>query len=252
LFAVIPAIDLLDRQVVRVEQGDPSRKKVYSEDPESTFAYFLKNGARIIHLVDLNSAIKGDSNTNASVVDSILAEFGQKVTVQVAGGIRSVQQAKSLVERGAKRIVIGSLVYSNLDAALRILKIYKKSSTSPFSVVVALDYDRAGYVRTSGWKNRQKEKVDSALARFTRLGFSSVLLTAIRKDGMMDGPDTQKLREIRYNFSRGELKIIASGGVTTETDIDKLFSIGVDEVIVGKAFYEGKIPLSALTRFASK
>lgn len=235
---VVPAVDLLDRCVVRVEQGDEKRLKVYSEDPVNTVRNFAKSGASIIHVVDLNAAIRGDPDTNREIIEKMLTELGSSISIQVAGGIRSLEVARRLVEFGAKRIVISSIAYSKPDTALEVLRLFGDNK-----VVLALDYDVQGRVRTSGWSKQEGESVDSAILRFSKLGFGIFLITAIERDGLLRGPDLETLQKIRAlkPTSTGAV-IIASGGVTSETDVASLARIGIDEAIVGKAIYEGRIP----------
>ena len=232
---MVPAIDLLDRKVVRVEQGDENRRKVYSDDPAGTAESLARRGAALLHVVDLNAAIHGDSETNREVIDNMLSKLGTRIGLEVAGGIRNEENAKSLIQRGARRIVLGSIAYSNLEGALSILKSLGSDKT-----VLALDYDVSGNVRTKGWKKAESEQVDSAVVRFRGLGFSKFLLTAIDRDGMLAGPDIQTLARIR-NLGSSNFTLIASGGVSTDADLSNLASIGIEEVIVGKAIYEGKI-----------
>ncbi|MDA4111908.1 MAG: 1-(5-phosphoribosyl)-5-[(5-phosphoribosylamino)methylideneamino] imidazole-4-carboxamide isomerase [Thaumarchaeota archaeon] len=237
---IVPAIDLYDKRVVRVEQGDLNRATVYSDSPSNVAKEFIEHGASKIHLVDLNAAVKSDLKTNEKIVDQLLNRLGSSVDFQVAGGIRDTAIAKSLYERGAKSIVIGSIAYSDSLTALGIL-----NSLGRDRVVLALDYDGAGLVKTSGWKKTEKENVESAISRFSALGFAKFLLTSISRDGLMRGPDLEKLQTLRKDVPK-DLQITASGGVSTEVDLENLRDIGIDEVIVGKAFYENSIPRSIL------
>lgn len=235
---VVPAIDLLNGMVVRVEQGDLNRATVYSRDPVETARSFTEHGATIIHVVDLDAAVKSNPATNAGVIESLLSNLGRKVRFQVGGGVRNIDTARSLIEGGSSRVVISSLAYSSIDACLEMLR-----SFGADRIVLALDYDEKGIVRTSGWKNSQKEYAQDALVRFSTLGFRNFLLTSIGRDGMLRGPDLENLKFFRKTTSS---RIIASGGVASREDVSELSGIGIDEVIVGKAFYEKKIPLSIL------
>ncbi|MGI0092421.1 MAG: HisA/HisF-related TIM barrel protein [Nitrososphaerales archaeon] len=240
---IIPAVDLLERRVVRVEQGDRERAKVYSNDPLSVIRNFVENGASLIHVVDLNAAIRNDNETNADLIKSILLNARGSVRIQLAGGIRNFDKAERLFNAGANRIVISSIAYSNLKEAIRILE-----TMGSGSVVLALDYDRSGKVRTSGWARQEAESVGEALPRYENLGFTRFLLTAIERDGLLNGPDVATLEAIRKICKTA--KIIASGGITSEEDVANLSGIGMDEAIIGKAIYEGRIPLSLLARSA--
>ncbi len=203
---------------------------------------FVRNGASKIHLVDLNAAAKSDPATNAIVLEELLEKIAPSVDLQCAGGIRSLSVAKSLVARGAKSIVIGSLAYSDPTGAKEIL-----TSLGSKTVVLALDYDGSGIVRTTGWRKAENEMVEFALRRFSEVGFRQFLLTSINRDGLMKGPDLAALTKLR-KFASRDSKICASGGVSTVDDLVNLEKIGMDEAIVGKAIYEGTIPLSVLKK----
>lgn len=241
---MVPAVDLLDRCVVRVEQGDQTRKTVYSDDPMSVIQNFSRNGAALVHVVDLNAVIRNDPDTNRETIAKILAE-ARSVSVQLAGGIRSVSVVRKLLDSGAQRVVISSIAYSKPDEAYEILQTFGAGR-----IVLALDYDASGMVRTSGWSKQEGETVSSAVSRFSRLGFNYFLTTAVQRDGLLHGPDLKTLEALRKENSKTSAKIIASGGITTEEDISKLSEIGMDEAIVGKAIYEGRIPLSILSKAA--
>jgi phosphoribosylformimino-5-aminoimidazole carboxamide ribotide isomerase len=237
---LVPAIDLLDGQVVRVQQGDLNRAHVYSNNPLETAKKFAESGAVMIHVVDLNAAVKSDPERNEKMIDSLLMKLGDSVKFQIAGGIRSVTSARSLVDRGAARIVIGSVAYSAPQIATEILESLGKDK-----LALALDYDGAGNVKTSGWTKMEAEPALIAISRFLGLGFTNFLMTSIERDGMMKGPDIENLGNFRKAVGN-EVKIIASGGITTIEDISRLSRSRIDEAIIGKAFYEETIPISVL------
>ena len=237
---LVPAIDLLNGQVVRAEQGDLNRAHVYSNNPLEIAEKFATRGATIIHVVDLNAAVKSDPGKNEKTIERLLTELGDSVKFQIAGGIRTVPTASSLIDCGAARIVIGSVAYSAPEIATEILESLGKNK-----VVLALDYDNAGNVKTSGWTRVEMETALTAISGFSGLGFTNFLTTSIDRDGMMRGPDIENLRKFRLAIGK-EGKIIASGGVTTIHDISKLSGIGIDEAIIGKGFYEETIPVSVL------
>jgi phosphoribosylformimino-5-aminoimidazole carboxamide ribotide isomerase len=225
--------------VVRVEQGDLGRAKIYSDDPTKVAEKFLQNGAQLVHVVDLNAAVRSEPLRNRQTIDSLLEKLGYLNRFQIAGGIRKPEMAKSLVAKGAARVVIGSIAYSSPETALEILH----AATSP-KTVLALDYDGSGAVKTWGWKKTEKETVEQAISRFSVLGFANFLLTSIERDGAMKGPDLIGLKHLKK--IAGSSKIIGSGGVATIEDVAGLTQIAVDEVIIGKSLYEEKIPLSIL------
>lgn len=241
---MVPAVDLLDKSVVRVEQGDENRRKVYSIDPVNVVQNFAHNGATLIHVVDLNAAIRNDPETNNDVIVRILSE-APSIHIQLAGGIRNENAVKKLLNNGAQRVVISSIAYSNPDVAYEILQTFGAGR-----IVVALDYDSERMIRTSGWSKRQDETVYEAVSRFSRIGFNYFLTTAVQRDGLLMGPDTETLQKLREQNPSSSVRLIASGGITSEEDLTKLANMGMDEAIVGKAVYEGRIPLSAISRFS--
>ncbi len=235
-------MDLLDRHVVRIEQGDQERKKVYSDDPVGKIKDFSDSGARLVHIVDLNAAISNDRETNSDLISLILSNA--KCGVQIAGGIRSIDDARERLEKGAQRVVISSIAYSRPDEAFSILQNFGAGC-----VVLALDYGKNFLVRTSGWSRQEKEPVFEAVSRFSKLGFNYFLTTSVERDGLLNGPDYASLERLRKENPEGSARIIASGGVSTEEDLSKLANMGIDEAIVGKAIYEGKIAnLSEVSR----
>ena len=234
---ILPAIDILDGKVVRVRQGEESTAKVYSSDPSDVARAFLESGATMAHVVDLNAALHGDRERNLKVMEDILSAFKDtSLGLQLAGGIRSSEIANFLFLLGAKRVVLSSLAYSNLDEARQILRKY-----GPHRVVLALDYSVEGEVRTGGWKTRTREFVRDAMPRFLSEGFTTFLLTSVAKDGMLQGPDLATLSRIRVEFDSRRAHLIASGGISSSKDLEDLQDLGIEEAIVGKAIYEGKV-----------
>src|ERR1700722_17658579 len=114
---LVPAMDLLDGQVVRVQQGDLNRVQVYSNNPLEIANKFVENGASVIHVVDLNAAVKSDPRKNEKIVDALLSKLSGSIMIQIAGGIRNLSTGRSLIDRGAGRIVIGSVAYSAMEVA---------------------------------------------------------------------------------------------------------------------------------------
>src|SRR5579875_2084097 len=181
---IVPAIDILDCKVVRIRQGQVSTAKVYSDNPLKIAERFSDLGVRMVHVVDLNAAIRNDDEKNRSLIKELLESFANaEMGIQLAGGIRSAEKAEKLLDNGARRIVLSSIAYNDFDAASSIL-----FSGGKERVVLALDYDDERKVRTHGWARQENEKIEAALARFHSTGFSQFLLTSIKKDGMLEGP----------------------------------------------------------------
>jgi phosphoribosylformimino-5-aminoimidazole carboxamide ribotide isomerase len=222
---VIPAIDLLGREAVRLEQGDYARVTEYGE-PTELAARFAAAGARWIHVVDLDGARAG---LIRPVVVAALVHASSPASVQASGGVRSVADAETLVRAGASRVVVGTAAWTLLDELVAALG---------ERLVVALDV-RDGVVRTSGWTESALE-LDKAVARCVASGVPRLLCTAIDRDGTLDGPDLELVRRV---VERSELPVLAAGGIRSEADIDALEQAGAEGAIVGRAMLEGRLTL---------
>jgi phosphoribosylformimino-5-aminoimidazole carboxamide ribotide isomerase len=222
---VIPAIDLLGREAVRLEQGDYARVTEYGE-PTELAARFAAAGARWIHVVDLDGARAG---LIRPVVVSALVHASSPASVQASGGVRSVGDAEALVRAGASRVVVGTAAWTLLEELVAALG---------ERLVVALDV-RDGVVHTSGWTESALE-LDEAVARCRASGVPRLLCTAIDRDGTLDGPDLELVRRV---VERSALPVLAAGGIRSEADIDALEQAGAEGAIVGRALLEGRLAL---------
>ncbi|MFM8858245.1 MAG: 1-(5-phosphoribosyl)-5-[(5-phosphoribosylamino)methylideneamino]imidazole-4-carboxamide isomerase [Actinomycetota bacterium] len=229
-----PAIDILSGRVVRLTQGDYSQETVYGDDPVDVARRFADEGARWIHIVDLDAARSGDP-VNRTVISRIAAELSDRAKVQTGGGVRTVDDARTLAESGISRVVMGSAAVSNpelVEEAARIV-----------DVAVGLDH-RSGQVSVHGWTRDAGMSLVSALDLFPAA--SAFIITDIARDGMLQGPDVEGLAQAARATS---IPVIASGGVSSLADIEALARIpGVMGIITGKAIYEGRFTVSdALT-----
>jgi phosphoribosylformimino-5-aminoimidazole carboxamide ribotide isomerase len=222
---VIPAIDLLGREAVRLEQGDYARVSQYGE-PAALATKFAAGGARWIHVVDLDGARAG---LIRPVVVSALVHASQPASVQASGGIRSVGDAETLVRAGASRVVVGTAAWTLLDELVASLG---------ERLVVALDV-RDGVVRTRGW-TEEGLALDEAIDRCVLAGVSRLLCTAIERDGTLNGPDVELLGRV---VERSGLPVLAAGGIRSDEDIDALEQAGADGAIVGRALLEARLEL---------
>jgi len=227
---VIPAIDLMKGRVVRLMRGDEKAVLDYSHmgDPLTIAKRWISEGADLLHIVDLDGA-KGIGD-NTEVVLSIARSVDTKI--QFGGGIRSLKKARSMLNEGIHRIILGSL-------ALRS-PITVKSLIDEFGserVVVALDYVE-DIVLCRGWKEKTRIKLNNAISMFKKMDCEYFLLTSTSRDGTLAGPDFDTLGK----FSK-DIKIIAAGGVRNLEDILELKKLGIYGVVVGRALYEGRISL---------
>ena len=229
---VIPAIDLMNGKAVRLSRGDPATAKVYDQwgTPVQVAMTWKRQGARGLHIIDLDSAFSVGDNTE--VVADVVRTSG--LPIQVGGGIRTVNAAEKLLRMGVYCVILGALAFSNPE---EIPQIQKKFGLG--SVIVALD-NKDGKVMVEGWKTQTAFTMAEAMEKFARLGARSFLITSIRKDGMLQGPDLDTLREAA---TYPDVEIIAAGGIGSLDDLVALKRIGVEGVVVGKALYEGRFTL---------
>jgi phosphoribosylformimino-5-aminoimidazole carboxamide ribotide isomerase len=231
-FEVIPAIDLIEGKVVRVERGEIGTKTVYGNDPVATAKEWEALGAPRLHVVDLEGAVAGEPR-NREVIESIVRSL--MIPVQVAGAIRSIELALEWLGAGADRVVLGTAALTDRDfLALSVERLGA-------SLIVAPDA-RGREVRISGWQDGTGEDVVDAAKRLASAGVPRLLVTDIGRDGMLTGPNTEILGEVA---SAAGIPVVASGGVASVDDLRVLSEVnGVEGVVVGKALYSGAIELS--------
>lgn len=234
---VLAAIDIMKGDVVRLTKGDQSTKKVYSNDPVQVAKKWAKDGADMLHIVDLDAAF-GNESSNLSIISEILHSVN--IPIQIGGGIRNTETFERIVKMGFSKIVVGTMAYRNVNE-LRLL-----SKNYGDKIVISLD-EINGKVMIEGWKSSSDYKVEDAINKFNKLGISNFLLTSIIKDGTLSGPDIVTLNSI--NTDR-KSKIIASGGISSLVDVLRVRSIGCDGVILGKALYEERLDIKKVKAIA--
>ena len=225
---VIPAIDIMDGNVVRLRQGRRDSATVYSREPREFAERFKQGGAEWLHVVDLDAAF-GTGN-NSAVIREICS---LNISVQVGGGIRNAEQGRRLISAGASRVIIGSAATVNAGMG-------KLASALGKRMWVACD-SRKGRVATDGWEKDSRVPVEAFLKRAYEAGVGGAVVTDISNDGMLAGISGEFFS--RAKSCCGNLRLIASGGVSTVDDLRKLSRMGYEGAIVGKALYEGKINL---------
>ncbi|NLW88656.1 MAG: 1-(5-phosphoribosyl)-5-[(5-phosphoribosylamino)methylideneamino]imidazole-4-carboxamide isomerase [Clostridiaceae bacterium] len=229
---IYPAIDLLDGKCVRLRQGKYEEVTVYSEDPVDVARGFREQGATWVHIVDLNAARTGRP-ANQEIIRRIAAETG--LAVQTGGGIRNMQTVYRLLSiYDVTRCVLGTSAIRDRAFTEEALRRF------PDNVAVGIDA-RDGEVAADGWTSGSGLKTVEFAKTMQEIGAKTVIFTDITRDGMMTGPATDQTQEL---VSATRLNVIASGGIGSEQDIDKIRKSGCSGVIVGKAIYEGKVRLS--------
>ncbi len=234
-FAVLPAIDLRDGRVVRLEQGDFGRETAFSDDPVATATAFAAAGARWLHVVDLDGARTGVP-AHGPVIEQIVGAIGDRVRVEVAGGLRSRAAVDTVLASGAARVVVGTAAITDPAFAASLV-----AAHGPDRVAVAIDV-RDGRAVGHGW-TMESGGVD-AVAVMTALaaaGVATFEVTAIDRDGLLQGPDVDLYRRL-VEGAFGS--IIASAGVRSVEDLDALRSLGCAGAIVGRALYDGRMDLA--------
>ena len=228
---LIPAIDLKDGHCVRLEQGDMNKATVFSEDPAAMARHWVNQGARRLHLVDLNGAFAGKPK-NESAILSILKEVGDEIPVQLGGGIRDLETIERLLDDGLETIIIGTAAVKNPG--------FLQEACIAFGghIMVGLDA-RDGKVATDGWSKLTGHEVIDLAKKYEDYGVEAIVYTDIGRDGMLQGINIEATLRLAQAVS---IPIIASGGLTNMHDIDALCDIeedGVIGVIAGRAIYNG-------------
>lgn len=227
---VIPAIDLLDGKVVRLVKGNPDNVTVYSDNPVEVAKGWAAEGAEMLHIVDLDASLQ-TGNNNRKMIYKIAASI--QIPVQAAGGIRSVEIINEML-KNVNKIVLGTIAFQEPDLIEKMTK--KKKGR----IVLAVDY-RDGTVVVNGWKDRTNFSIQDAIYDFQAVGITEFLLTNVEKDGTLSGPDFSSLR---YASTFPDIRIIASGGVSSLEDILRARTAGCSSIILGKALYDRMISIS--------
>jgi len=235
---LLPAIDILDGKAVRLAKGDFDAKTEYDADPLEAARRWVSNGARALHVVDLDGARSG-SPQNLDHVRRIAQTVG--VPVQVGGGLRTVDDVRRAVDAGASRVVLGTAAYTDVDFIDTVLSDHGER------VIVSVDV-RAGKLAASGWTQQTEIPAESVIQQLGGRGVKRFVYSNIDRDGMLEGPDLSEVQRIAGTV-RGSF--IYSGGVSTLDDLHALVAlrqVNLSGVIVGKALYERRFDVSEAQR----
>ena len=229
---IIPAIDLKDGQCVRLRKGIMEDTTVFSNNPTEMASKWVAEGARRLHLVDLNGAFEGKP-INADCVNEITKSF-PNLPVQIGGGIRDLQTANAYIEAGISYLIIGTMAVTNPDF------VEKLCDEFPNKIIVGLDANN-GLVATDGWAKQTDIDVVELSKKYEQYGVNSIVYTDIARDGMMQGVNVEATANLAKKTS---IPIIASGGITNLDDIAALLKNahhGIMGAITGRAIYEGQL-----------
>lgn len=235
---VIPAIDLLQGRCVRLYQGDYEQSQIFAENPVTVAQDWANQGAQWLHLVDLDGAKTGEP-FNLNVITQILEAVS--IPVQVGGGLRTQARVAEFLSMGVQRVILGTIAIENPDLVMQLCQTY------PGQIVVGIDA-RDGKVATRGWLETSEVSAIALGQRVAAEGAAAIVYTDIQRDGTLQGPNLPLLREMAEAVS---IPVIASGGVSTMTDLLSLLALeptGVSGVIVGKALYSGNLSLKEALR----
>lgn len=227
---IFPAIDIKDNKCVRLLQGDFDKVNIYGDDPSVIAKKWEDEGSQFIHIVSLNGA-RGEGNVNDESIKKIINTV--KIPIQIGGGIREEERIKELLDLGVNRVIVGSIAVKNKKLLKNLVEKYKEK------IVVSIDA-KNGKVAIEGWE--EVSSVDSVelCKELEEMGVKTIVYTDISKDGMMIGPNFNIYEKLSKETN---LDIIASGGVTTVKDVEKLKDMNLYGAIIGKAIYENKIEL---------
>jgi phosphoribosylformimino-5-aminoimidazole carboxamide ribotide isomerase len=235
---IIPAIDIIDGKCVRLSKGDYDTKKIYNENPLEVAKSFEAHGIEYLHLVDLDGA-KSSQIVNYKVLEQIASKTNLKI--DFGGGLKSDADLKIAFENGANQITGGSI-------AIKQPEVFKSWIQQYGADKIILGADAMNEkVAISGWLEESKEEVIPFIQSYQQEGIQYVICTDISKDGMLEGPSFELYQRILEQTK--DLKLIASGGISTFDELPKLAELGCEGTIIGKAIYEGRITLKQLENY---
>lgn len=234
-FRLIPAIDLINGKCVRLQQGDYNTEKVYNDDPLAVAKDFESAGIQYLHVVDLDGA-KAGRVINYEVIERLCKNTNLKI--DFGGGLRTTEEVRKVLDLGVSQITAGSIAAKNPEMVMEWLEEF-----GPENVIIGTDL-KAGKIAIHGWETASALAWPQFIDHYVQLGAQYFICTDISRDGMLSGPAIELYKEILVSYPN--IKLVASGGIAEDTDLDDCQAIGMDGAIFGKAFYEGKINLDQL------
>lgn len=227
---LFPAIDLIDGCAVRLVKGDYAQKTIYSEHPEEVAASFAAAGAKYLHVVDLDGA-KDGGTPNLETIRSIVQKSG--LLVEVGGGIRSEEAIRTYLDAGVFRVILGTAAVQD--------PVFLQNMVEKYGEKIAVGVDiRDGMVAIKGWTELSEKSCFAFCEELEKMGVKTIICTDISKDGLLSGTNLELYRQLAKRFA---VDIVASGGVTSLEDVQKLQEMGLHGAILGKALYTGKLDL---------
>ncbi|MBI1977647.1 MAG: 1-(5-phosphoribosyl)-5-[(5-phosphoribosylamino)methylideneamino]imidazole-4-carboxamide isomerase [Candidatus Omnitrophica bacterium] len=236
---VIPAIDLKEGKVVRLTKGAFDRETVYSASPADVMQKWQKEGAKLVHVVDLDGALEG-ARKNLGSLKNILKVA--QVPVQFGGGLRTFEAVREVLDAGVWRVVLGTKAFDT-ELIKKLVQVFKER------IAISIDM-REGIIQTHGWKKgKTSKKPEPFCKELEQIGVHTVICTDITRDGTLTGPNVELLKTL---VSKTQMKVIASGGVSKLEDLKCLYDLGaknLEGVVIGKALYEQRFSLKEAIDF---
>lgn len=236
---IIPAIDIKNRKCVRLVRGNPDFETVYSNEPVFQAKFWEREGAKRLHVVDLDGAFEGKTK-NLDIIQRIVEEVN--IEVQVGGGIRDNRIIRALRNRGVHKIIIGTAAIENKKFIKNLCK------NNPDDIIIAIDA-ADGFVVKNGWKDVTNKRAIDIVKDLEEFGVQEIIYTDIMKDGTLEGPNYDSIETM---LTITDIPIIVSGGISSLEDLRKLKEyepMGLKGVIIGKALYEGKFKLAEALKY---
>lgn len=235
---IIPAIDIKEGRCVRLTEGQFEVVEIFSDDPVMMAVKWADKGAQMLHVVDLDGARYGKL-TNISLLEQIIKKVN--IPVQVGGGIRSYKEARKLIDLGASRIILGTILWENKSLAKSLFNEFREK------IIAGIDA-REGHVAIKGWQNVLSIDALDFAGEMEKLGARRIIYTDIKRDGTLKGPNVANIKRMAKKLN---IPLIVSGGIASLTDIKELKkfeALGIEGIIIGKALYKGNILLEEALR----
>lgn len=233
---IIPAVDLKNGKCVQLVQGEPGTEQVIIDNPDEVAMQWVQKGAKRLHIVDLDGAL--GSGENLSIVKKIIEK--SEVPIQMGGGIRTIEDARTLMQAGVSTVIIGTMAIKNPEYIEQLSEEYGSER-----ICVSLD-SKENRVVTHGWTEFTDKSPLEYAKIFEQKGAGSILFTNVDVEGLLNGVDLKPVRELLNNLS---IPIIYSGGITSLDDLEVLFELGTDYVVIGSALYKGLINFEDTLKF---
>ncbi len=235
---IIPAIDIKNGKCVRLFQGDFDKETIYSSSPIDMALKWENQGAKIIHLVDLDGAKIGKSKI-IRIVKKIIKEV--KIPIEIGGGIRNLKTVKQLINIGVTRIILGTVALENTDLLKKHIDLFGDK------IIVSIDVNN-GKLMKKGWLESSNLELMPSIKMLEKIGVKTIIYTDITRDGTLTEPNYKDIKLIRKTT---KMNLIAAGGISSIDQIKKLKIMKVNGVIIGKSLYEGRIDLKEVIKYVS-